>query len=200
MTLTHILETLILVMLAYLSGCTIGYVARRTVHAGRGTRTVAPLAGTSVPPAPEADQLSRRQMTPAARLAAATTDDESMPAAVVPAQPIQARTPGPRQARTAAASPATAESAPKSAPKPASMPRPRAGDADNLKQIKGIGPKIERALNDLGIYHFDQIAALSRANVDWVDKQLAFKGRIHPRALGRAGGRPCQPDKGQSLP
>ena len=55
---------------------------------------------------------------------------------------------------------------------------PRAGQADNLNQIKGIGPKIEASLNALGIYHFDQIAAWTKANTDWVDGHLAFKGRI----------------------
>ena len=68
---------------------------------------------------------------------------------------------------------------PKSAdPKPATLAAPRPGGADNLKQIKGIGPKIEASLHGLGIFHIDQIASWSRANIDWVDTQLAFKGRI----------------------
>jgi len=50
--------------------------------------------------------------------------------------------------------------------------------ADDLKRISGIGPKIEGVLNALGIYRFDQIAAWSRENVEWVDKKLKFKGRI----------------------
>jgi len=49
---------------------------------------------------------------------------------------------------------------------------------DDLKQIKGVGPKLETMLNDLGIYRFDQIAAFSEANLAWVDDKLTvFKGR-----------------------
>ena len=55
---------------------------------------------------------------------------------------------------------------------------PRANGADDLKQIKGIGPRLEAMLNDLGVYHLDQIAAWSAANIVWVDRQLAAKGRI----------------------
>ena len=71
-------------------------------------------------------------------------------------------------------------SAPKAAasPRPAGLDAPRNGTADNLKIIKGIGPKIEASLYALGIYHVDQIAGWNAANVAWVDSQLAFKGRI----------------------
>ncbi|TVQ04232.1 MAG: NADH:ubiquinone oxidoreductase [Roseinatronobacter sp.] len=52
------------------------------------------------------------------------------------------------------------------------------GTADDLKQISGVGPVLERKLNDLGIYHFWQIAGWSAAEVAWVDGFLNFKGRI----------------------
>jgi predicted flap endonuclease-1-like 5' DNA nuclease len=49
---------------------------------------------------------------------------------------------------------------------------------DDLKQIKGVGPKLEKMLNELGIYRLDQIAAFSPENLQWVDANLAaFKGR-----------------------
>lgn len=54
----------------------------------------------------------------------------------------------------------------------------RGGAADNLKRIKGVGPKIEGILNELGVYHFDQIAAWTEENKAWVDTRLRFKGRI----------------------
>lgn len=62
--------------------------------------------------------------------------------------------------------------------KPVTLDAPRAGKADNLKQIGGIGPKIERLLNDLGIYHFDQIAGWSEREIAWVNAEISFKGRI----------------------
>lgn len=60
---------------------------------------------------------------------------------------------------------------------PERLSAPR-GEADDLKRIKGVGPKLEAALNDMGIYHFDQIAAWSPEDVAWVDDRLNFKGRI----------------------
>jgi NADH-quinone oxidoreductase subunit E len=47
-----------------------------------------------------------------------------------------------------------------------------------LKNIKGVGPKIEGILNGMGIYHYDQIASWGRKEVKWVDEELSFKGRI----------------------
>ncbi len=61
--------------------------------------------------------------------------------------------------------------------RPAGFEAPR-GKPDDLKRISGIGARIEVVLNDLGIYHFDQIAAWSAAEIAWVDDYLKFKGRI----------------------
>ncbi len=53
-----------------------------------------------------------------------------------------------------------------------------AGDADDLRKIKGIGPKIAGILDELGIRRFEQIAAWTPENVAWVNERLKFKGRI----------------------
>ena len=52
------------------------------------------------------------------------------------------------------------------------------GTADDLKLIKGIGPKNEGILNDIGVHHFGQIAAWSAVNARWVGDHMAFPGRI----------------------
>ena len=55
----------------------------------------------------------------------------------------------------------------------------RKGKADDLKQIEGIGPAMEKLVNGLGFYHFDQIAGWSDADVALVDAEMkTFKGRI----------------------
>jgi NADH-quinone oxidoreductase subunit E len=54
----------------------------------------------------------------------------------------------------------------------------RAEGADDLKKISGVGPKLEQTLNELGFYHFDQIAKWTDAEIQWVDNRLKFKGRI----------------------
>jgi NADH-quinone oxidoreductase subunit E len=62
--------------------------------------------------------------------------------------------------------------------RPASLPAPREGGPDDLKKIKGVGPKLEELLNGLGYYHFDQIAAWTPSEVAWVDSNLeGFNGR-----------------------
>ena len=159
--LAHIAETALLLLVAYLLGCVVGYGVRRVLHAARGTRQIAPVAVLVPEPIAQVQAAPKRVRTPAARLAAAASD-EPLPVLVKPAP--KPRKPTPR--------------AKVLDPKPAALSAPRGGQADNLKQIKGIGPKIEASLNAMGIYHLDQVAAWSKANVDWVDAQLAFKGRI----------------------
>ena len=63
--------------------------------------------------------------------------------------------------------------------RPEALSSARDGGADDLKMIKGVGPKLEIMLNELGFYHFDQIAGWSAAEVAWVNDNLAgFKGRV----------------------
>lgn len=63
--------------------------------------------------------------------------------------------------------------------KPETLDAPRGGKADDLKRIKGVGPKLEQLCNRLGFYHFDQIASWSEEEVAWVDQHLeGFKGRV----------------------
>jgi NADH-quinone oxidoreductase subunit E len=54
----------------------------------------------------------------------------------------------------------------------------RGGKPDDLKKLKGVGPKLEATLNELGFFHFDQIASWGPEQVAWVDSRLKFKGRI----------------------
>jgi NADH-quinone oxidoreductase subunit E len=62
--------------------------------------------------------------------------------------------------------------------KPLTMTAPRKSGADDLKLISGVGPKLEDVLNDLGFWHFDQVANWTGAEIAWVDSKLKFKGRI----------------------
>jgi predicted flap endonuclease-1-like 5' DNA nuclease len=63
--------------------------------------------------------------------------------------------------------------------RPEALSGARDGGADDLKMIKGVGPKLEIMLNELGFYHFDQIAGWSAAEVAWVNDNLTgFKGRV----------------------
>jgi len=78
------------------------------------------------------------------------------------------------------AKPATGSVAPDVAEaEPERLSGPRDGQsADDLKKISGVGPKLEALLNEMGFFHFDQIAAWTPAEIAWVDARLKFKGRI----------------------
>ena len=94
------------------------------------------------------------------------------------------------KAATKPAAKAKAAPKPKAAAKPARKPvaadgkpemlkKARASGADDLKQIKGVGPKMETTLNKMGFYHFDQVAGWRVKEVKWVDENLeGFKGRV----------------------
>lgn len=60
--------------------------------------------------------------------------------------------------------------------RPAGISKP--AEPDDLKMISGVGPKIEGILHSLGIYTFAQVASWTKAERDWVDGYLKFKGRI----------------------
>ncbi|GHE93349.1 hypothetical protein GCM10016455_11900 [Aliiroseovarius zhejiangensis] len=74
--------------------------------------------------------------------------------------------------------PAAEPVAPENTKKPRTMKAPRKSGADDLKLLKGVGPKLEGVLNGLGFWHFDQIAKWNAEEIAWVDDQLSFKGRI----------------------
>ena len=60
--------------------------------------------------------------------------------------------------------------------KPAGLDTPPAAP-DDLTKIKGIGPKLSNVLNDIGIYHFSQMAEWTAPEAAWIDDYLSFKGR-----------------------
>jgi NADH-quinone oxidoreductase subunit E len=75
------------------------------------------------------------------------------------------------------------------------LAKPRDGKGDDLKQIKGVGPALEKLLNAVGIWHFDQIASWKAKDIAFVDDKMeGFKGRItrdewvkQARVLARGG-------------
>lgn len=81
-------------------------------------------------------------------------------------------------AKKASAEKATSDTATASEKKPRTMKAPRKAGADDLKLLKGVGPKLEQTLNELGFFHFDQVSKWGADEIAWVDARLKFKGRI----------------------
>lgn len=73
--------------------------------------------------------------------------------------------------------------APEAAPqvaseRPSSLPAATNGAPDDLTLIEGVSGLQQSALYSLGVFHFEQIAAWTPANVAWVDRYLRLRGRI----------------------
>jgi predicted flap endonuclease-1-like 5' DNA nuclease len=75
-----------------------------------------------------------------------------------------------------------AAAAPVSAPKTEAAPQarvvPAAAGPDDLKQLLGVGPALEKKLHEAGVTTFAQIAAWTHAEVAAMDEKMGFRGRI----------------------
>ena len=56
--------------------------------------------------------------------------------------------------------------------------KPAKAEADDLKQLSGVGPALEKKLNENGVTTFAQIAAWKKNDIEEFDEKLSFKGRI----------------------
>jgi small subunit ribosomal protein S2 len=52
------------------------------------------------------------------------------------------------------------------------------GAPDDLSNLTGVGPQLEKKLNDGGIYHYWQVAAMTPEDVARIDADLKLNGRI----------------------
>ena len=52
------------------------------------------------------------------------------------------------------------------------------GAPDDLTNLNGVGPELEKNLNEAGIFHYWQIAALAPADIAALDAELKLHGRI----------------------
>ncbi|MBX3579002.1 MAG: ATP-binding cassette domain-containing protein [Rhizobiaceae bacterium] len=142
-----------------------GPVSETMEHADRG-ETVKVSPGAS-----RADLVAPIMKVPAEHrgkvAAAAKKTSQKQPATrTKAARPVKDAAPA---KATEAAAPATLSNA---------LTQPRGGKPDELTRIKGIGPVNQRRLNANGIFHFDQIAAWTPADVKAAEAYLAFDGRI----------------------
>ena len=128
-----------------------------------GVAVAAPGQNTATGDAGPAKPAIAPSTTAKARAAKAKADAAAAPAAL---------------ADLPAEKPAKAQKA-KAAAGPEILKAPRGGKADDLKLIEGIGPVMEKLVNAAGVFHFDQIAGWTEADVEFFDAKMdRFKGRI----------------------
>ncbi|MCK5853743.1 MAG: hypothetical protein KAG56_00890 [Sulfurovaceae bacterium] len=74
---------------------------------------------------------------------------------------------------------------PKNSSKPNLLTQAREEGKDNLSLIKGIGKVLEARLNDLGIYHFDQMVSWSSEEKAWIGINISFPGKVEREEWSR---------------
>lgn len=102
---------------------------------------------------------------------------QAAPAPEPKAEPAPA--PAPAPAPEPAPAPSPVMSATTGGKKPVTLDAPKGGKPDDLKKIKGVGPKLEAMLHRMGFYHYDQVGNWTADEIAWVDENLeGFKGRV----------------------
>ena len=203
-----VLYSLLLIALAYVIGCILGCLARRffggneepryvarpaednrygrsagvaggaaaaaagvaAVAATKPKAAPAPVAPKPAPAPKPAAAKPKAAPKPAAKKPAAKKPTGGATAANIKAASVEMKIPKAQAAKAAEAD--------KSGSRPKVLAGALGGKKDDLKRVKGIGPVNEKNLNALGVYHFSQVAAWSKKEVDWVGTFLAFPGRI----------------------
>lgn len=119
-------------------------------------------------------EVPTRKATKVAKAPAKKAAPKTKAAASKPVETKQAKAEAPK---APAKKPAAKEAAAKPDDKAPLFEAP-AGAKDDLKLISGVGPVLERKLNELGITKFEQIAKFTKKQIAEVDDRLSFKGRI----------------------
>lgn len=166
---------LVLFDLGWMGSCFVGVVIaiitaivltlgwREPANGPQGVSSPAPTPAATAPtPAPAPTPTPAPAPAPAPAVAKEVVEE-----------PAPAEKPAPVEEPVAAEKPAETTDG-----KPTFLSAAREGGPDDLKQIKGVGPKLEKTLHGMGIFHFDQISTWGPAEQAWMDDNLAgFKGR-----------------------
>ncbi len=167
----YLLELVLWLLLAFFIGAIIGCLLRRLF--GGGEKNVEGAAGAGV-----ATAVAGGAATAATAKAAADDGAKRREAEEEARRKAEQEAAAKKAEEEAARKKAEEETAAAEAVKPWGLAGPIGGKADNLTRIKGIGSKINQILNEMGIYHFSQIAAWTEKEIEEVDEKLKFKGRI----------------------
>jgi predicted flap endonuclease-1-like 5' DNA nuclease len=187
--LVFILQSLLLIAAAFIIGAILGSVFRR-LSPGK------PSAADS------STQASNARLASADRLLAVNDDVKKSAAAaaamVPPAEPVPprpvspSRKPAPRKAEPEAAARHPRQN---DSNRPGLLKKARRGKPDKLSEIDGIGSVIESKLFSLGIFHYDQIAAWTIEQAEWVSIEIGFAGRAVRENWVRQAGALAKPAK-----
>jgi len=147
------------------SGATPGAI--KAVEAAKGTVNVAP------------DVMTRRDKGVKADKSGKVSKADKKTAAPKAEKPAPKAKPSPKSKPAPKAKAEPKEKAPAKKPQVLYTDGATDGDPDDLKKIKGVGPKFEGDLNAKGVYYYRQIAAWTAKDIKMIDDILdSFPGRI----------------------
>lgn len=126
---------------------------------------------------PDAKEVATQKETDTKKKAAEKAAKEKKKAEAASKEKAEAQKAADAKAKADAEAQAKAEKLAKEGEKPELLKSPRKGEKDDLTQIKGIGPKVAEQLNEAGIFHFEQIAAWTDANITWLEINTTFAHR-----------------------
>ncbi len=167
---TFILQSLFLIAAAFVIGAILGNVFRRLSPkkpsvADSSTRAADVRIASQAAPVIVSDNVQKSAIEAAAMVP---------PAEPVPAKPAKTL---PKSQQKAASQPAIRNPHQNDEHRPTLLKNARRGKPDKLTELDGIGPSIEAKLFALGIFHYDQIAAWTVEQADWVSTEIGFAGR-----------------------
>lgn len=175
----YALDLGLIFVVAYASGCVVGALARG-VALSPPARLVVPVAAGDIEIAAtvRVEEVETPVTAPAAVEPVEAPPADTTVAAAEPVKPFEEApaTPSPSPASVEEPAPAPIRSYP--GRRPPVLAAPLGLGKDELFLIKGIGPRNEKLLNGLGIFHFCQIADWSAGEAEWIGHAMAFPGRI----------------------
>lgn len=147
-------------------------IARKSTRAATKTEGIEPLVVSAAAKKPVARKASSKAVAETPKKVVPAKNSRVKAAAAKPAKAVA----GKNVPSVPVELPAPVEPIdPADQGRPAGMARP--AEPDDLKMIVGIGPQIEIALNDFGVYRFAQIAGWSETEREWIDNRLMLLGR-----------------------
>lgn len=196
-------QSTLLLALAFFFGAVLACGLKRRFYYGRSTKSAAvAVSGVSHTPAPSEPKIevAPRASAEGERFNRAISGQAAPTAApAAAARPTPAAAPMPAAA-PAAAAPAAAAPSPAPAMPPISkvsvstgsgapvkVDQGGAGPSDDLTRIRGLDVVMQKRLKELGIRRFQELAALTAADVKGLNETLGLKGRIEQENwLGQA--------------
>jgi predicted flap endonuclease-1-like 5' DNA nuclease len=183
-------ELVLWMLLAFFIGCILGCLLRQSLSRRREEATTETVGLAAASPS-AADEAALAEATTLPDAPVVVVEEASELAALDALAASANRAKASEQPQIAPTAPETRAGAgeapsPQPAPAPAAsrskrpqgLAAPRGDTPDNLQRISGIGPKLEKTLQDLGFFHYDQIAAWDQTEVDWINEHLRFRGRV----------------------